>query len=109
MTEEDKPRAFSGDHHHPPPPQPQPFPAAQYGTFQGVSNYPPPRPGPYPAIGFPQPVPPPGVGDPSAAPSPYYPHGYQAVPGISLPFSLFFILMELILFIIFRVSFGFGN
>lgn len=84
MTEEDKPRAFSGDHHHPPPPQPQPFPAAQYGTFQGVSNYPPPRPGPYPAIGFPQPVPPPGV-DPSAAPSPYYPHGYQAVPGIALP------------------------
>ncbi|KAJ1434227.1 putative 60S ribosomal protein L18a-like protein [Sesbania bispinosa] len=84
MTEEDKPRAFSGDHHHHPPPQPQPFPAAQYGTFQGVSNYPPPPPDPHPAIGFPHPVPPPGAVDPSAPPPPYYPHGYQAVPGYAV-------------------------
>ncbi|KAG5117645.1 hypothetical protein JHK84_043758 [Glycine max] len=79
MTDEDKPKAFSGHHHHPPPPQPQPFPAAQYGTFQGVANYPPP-PQPHPAIGFPHPVPPPGAADSSAPPPPYYP-GYQAVPG----------------------------
>ncbi|TKY49282.1 60S ribosomal protein L18a protein [Spatholobus suberectus] len=83
MTEEDKPRAFSGDHHHPTaPPPPQPFPAAQYGTFQGVANYPPP-PEPQPAIGFPHPVPPPGVTDSSAPPPPYY-GGYQAVPGYAV-------------------------
>ncbi|KAH1210749.1 60S ribosomal protein L18a-like protein [Glycine max] len=82
MTDEDKPKAFSGHHHHPPPPQPQPFPAAQYGTFQGVANYPPP-PQPHPAIGFPHPVPPPGAADSSAPPPPYYP-GYQAVPGYAV-------------------------
>ncbi|KAK7272634.1 hypothetical protein RJT34_29354 [Clitoria ternatea] len=82
MTEEDKPRTLS-DHHHHPPPQPQPFPAAQYGTFQGVSNYPPPPTEPHPAIGFPHPVPPPGAIDSAHLP-PYYPHGYQAVPGYAV-------------------------
>ncbi|XP_004488664.1 large ribosomal subunit protein eL20z-like [Cicer arietinum] len=75
MTEQDKPRAFSG---HPPPSQSQPFPPPQYGTFQGVSNFPPPQ----PAIGFPQPVPPPGSADPSGPP--FYPHGYQAFPGYAV-------------------------
>jgi hypothetical protein len=90
MTEKDKLGASSG---HPPPPQSQPFPPPQYCTFQGVSNFPPPLPphtNQYPAIGFPQPVPPPGS-DPSAPPPPYYPHGYQAFPGIVLSFSLFFL------------------
>ncbi|XLR46790.1 hypothetical protein S83_031450, partial [Arachis hypogaea] len=58
--------AVTSYHRHsslPPPPHsaapPQPYPAAQYGTFQGVSNYPPPPRDPHPAIGFPHPVPPP--------------------------------------------------
>ncbi|XP_057458094.1 60S ribosomal protein L18a-like protein [Lotus japonicus] len=91
MTDDEKPRGFSGsgsgsgEPHHPPPPQPLPYPPPQYGTFQGVSNYPPPRPGPHPAIGFPQPVPPPGAGGPSAPPPPYLPHGgYQAVTGYAI-------------------------
>ncbi|CAJ1957828.1 unnamed protein product [Sphenostylis stenocarpa] len=86
MTEEDKPKASSVDHHHhhhhPPPPQPLPYPPPQYGTFQGVANYPPP-PEPHPAIGFPHPVPPPGAIDSSAPPPPYY-QGYQAVPGYAV-------------------------
>ncbi|RYQ83082.1 hypothetical protein HN873_070438 [Arachis hypogaea] len=74
-------------HHHsspPPPPHsaapPQPYPAAQYSTFQGVSNYPSPPRDPHPAIGFPHPVPPRGAADHSAPHPPYYLHGYQAVP-----------------------------
>ncbi|KAL1299852.1 hypothetical protein HN51_044395 [Arachis hypogaea] len=83
--------AVTSHHHHsspPPPPHsaapPQPYPPAQYGTFQGVSNYPPPPRDPHPAIGFPHPVPPPGAADHSAPHPPYYPHGYQAVPGYAV-------------------------
>ncbi|KAK0600544.1 hypothetical protein LWI29_016008 [Acer saccharum] len=82
MSEDDKNRGVVVDHHHhqhqhhEQQPQPQPQPPPQYGTFQGVANYPPPQP---PAVGFPQPVPPPGATSP-----PYYPHGYQAVPGYAV-------------------------
>ncbi|CAL0310219.1 unnamed protein product [Lupinus luteus] len=90
MTEKDKPTSLSGDHHHhhhhqpPPSSQPQTYPPPQYGTFQGVSNYPPPPPELNPAIGFPHPAPPPGATEYSDPPPPYYPHGYQAVPGYAV-------------------------
>ncbi|TXG66631.1 hypothetical protein EZV62_007906 [Acer yangbiense] len=94
MSEDDKNRGIVVDHHHhqhqhhEQQPQPQPLPPPQYGTFQGVANYPPPQP---PAVGFPQPVPPPGATSP-----PYYPHGYQAVPGF-----FFFFLFTLQLFFLY--------
>ncbi|XP_031474400.1 60S ribosomal protein L18a-like protein [Nymphaea colorata] len=63
----------------PPPPPPPPY----YGTFQGVPPYGHGQPYAHgqPAIGFPQPVPPPGS-VPSAPP--YFPHGYQTVPGYAI-------------------------
>ncbi|KAI4333415.1 hypothetical protein L6164_018235 [Bauhinia variegata] len=81
MSQEAKPKGFSGEHHHHPPPQQ--YPPPQYGTFQGASTYPPP-PGYQHAMGFPHPVPPPGATDASAPPPPYYAHGYQAVPGYAI-------------------------
>jgi len=100
MAEEDQPKASivghqHQHHHHHPPPQPLPGPPPQYGTFQGVANYPPP-PEPHPAIGFPQPVPPAGAVNAGPLP-PYYP-GYQAVPGMALPFDSYFILVSWFLF-----------
>ena len=75
---EDKTRGLSSEpHHH--RPQSQQYPAFQYGTFQGVSNYPPPQ--PQPAIGFPHPVPPP--------PATEYAHRYHTVPGMVLDFCVF--------------------
>ncbi|ESR55530.1 hypothetical protein KPL70_007182 [Citrus sinensis] len=89
MSEDDKNRAavVGHQHHHHHPDQRSPPPPPQYGTFQGVANYPPPQP---PAIGFPQPVPPPGVSGQTSSHlhhhhhSPYYPQGYQTVPGYAV-------------------------
>ncbi|KAL7592122.1 hypothetical protein Lser_V15G32659 [Lactuca serriola] len=84
MTEEGKTKgiAFPGDHQ--PSAPPQPHPAYYYGTFQGVANhqppYPPPPPTYQPSVGFPQPSPPANIHN--HIHHPYYPHGYQTVPGI---------------------------
>ncbi|KAI3888626.1 hypothetical protein MKW92_004791 [Papaver armeniacum] len=60
----------SGDQQSPPSAPPQ------YGTFQGLPpSYP-----QQPSIGYPQPVPPPGL----TGASPYYPHGYQGIPGYAV-------------------------
>lgn len=83
MTEEGKTKgiAFPGDHQ--PSAPPQPHPAYYYGTFQGVANhqppYPPPPPTYQPSVGFPQPSPPANIHN--HIHHPYYPHGYQTVPG----------------------------
>ncbi|XP_072990464.1 large ribosomal subunit protein eL20z-like isoform X1 [Typha latifolia] len=72
--EEGKSRGVMGEHQQ----------QQQYGTFQGgIPSY------STPAMGFPQPAPPPGASGagptsyppPYPAATPYYSHGYQAVPG----------------------------